>query len=70
MNGKKVVTALRVDTQLQHLKPGVWGQRILRPEGHKTRQRNLGQDQDDAEGNVHNIGLLQEERGQNHSYGY
>ena len=30
---------------------------------------NLSQDQDDVEGNVHNIGLLQEARGQNHSYG-
>ena len=30
---------------------------------------NLSQDQDDVEGNVHNIGLLQEVRGQKHSDG-
>ena len=61
-----MVTAQRLDKQLQHLKPGVW------PEGHKTCPRNLGQVQDHVEGNVtvHNIGLLQEARGQNHSYGF
>jgi hypothetical protein len=57
------VTALQVDTQLSHPKSGA------PPQGHEARETNLGQDQDDAEGNVHNIGLLQEARGQNHSYG-